>query len=111
VRAEQAEAQVGAEHVTELRAGAVAGAQVPVADAGREIRLDADAGRGQRHGYPDGADDVGLLLALHGTRPDRAGLQVEGERQQATANKTERRIAAPSRHHKGIYDSIERGDT
>src|SRR5207244_2689900 len=34
VRAEQAEAQVGAEHVTELRAGAVAGAQVPVADAG-----------------------------------------------------------------------------
>src|SRR5882672_12374338 len=94
---DEAEAQIGPEHVAEL--GAVPGAaHTTIPDARGEIRLDADPRRRKRHAEPHGARDRGLgRRGIGGIGTRRADLQVEGERQQAAANQPERRVPTDGR--------------
>src|SRR6267142_6058087 len=97
VYADEAEAQVSPTHVAEL--GAVpAAAHTTIPDARREIRLDADSRGRERDTEPHGARDRGPSgRGIGGIGARRAGLQVDGERQQAAADQPERRVSTDGR--------------
>src|SRR4029077_14103292 len=96
VRAENTEAQIGAEHIAELRRGARSRVAVP--DPGREVRLDAEPRSRKRNADPGGADQRGLLRG----HPTRAGagsaqLHVDSDRQQTAANQTKSDVSTHRR--------------
>src|SRR5437879_6758137 len=91
VQPDEAEAEVGPEHIPEL--GGVRDAAAMVPDAGREIRLDADPRRPQWHAEAHRTRDRGPgRRGIGAVGPSGADLQVDGERQEAAADPPERRV-------------------
>src|SRR5690348_2587861 len=94
VHAQHAKAQVRTEDVTELR-GVSPTAHIRVPDARREVRLDAEAWRGQRDADTDRSDDAGCRRAMGGgVRAGGTSLQVDRDGEQRAADQPEVRVAA-----------------